>query len=177
MNNIYGTILVYFAGALAVTLPGIGSAKALGRLGKIAAGIIAEDPTLFGKLLILQALPGTQGIYGLLGWFMIMSQSGVLSGNTNITLQQGLMLVMAAIPLAAVGLLSAAHQGWAPREVCAHYEAPGSQRKCDRFCRYGRNVRHPCAACDDSRRAEHQSIMQLHRRSLDEWCIAKETER
>ncbi|NLZ66716.1 MAG: V-type ATP synthase subunit K [Clostridiaceae bacterium] len=113
MNSIYGTILVYFAGALAVTLPGIGSAKALGRLGKIATGIIAEDPTLFGKLLILQALPGTQGIYGLLGWFMIMSQSGVLGGNTNITLQQGLMFVMAALPIALVGLLSAAHQGWA----------------------------------------------------------------
>ncbi len=111
MASIYGPPLVYLAAALAVTLPGYGSAKVLGRLGQVASGIMAEDPSLFGKLLILQALPGTQGIYGLLGWFMIMNQSGAMSGNLNISLQQGLLFLAASLPIALVGLLSAFGQG------------------------------------------------------------------
>ncbi|MGI6157392.1 MAG: permease, partial [Saccharofermentanales bacterium] len=59
----------------------------------------------------LQALPGTQGIYGLLGWFMIMNQSGALNGNTNISLESGMMFLLASLPVAVVGLLSAIHQG------------------------------------------------------------------
>ncbi|HZK41749.1 MAG TPA: permease, partial [Clostridia bacterium] len=77
MASIIGPLLVYLAAALAVILPGYGSAKVVGKLGQIASGIMAEDPGMFGKLLILQALPGTQGIYGLLGWFMIMNHSGM----------------------------------------------------------------------------------------------------
>lgn len=111
MASIYGPPLVYLAGALSVILPGYGSAKVLGRLGQVASGIMAEDPSMFGKLLILQALPGTQGIYGLLGWFMIMNQSGMLAGNLNISLQQGLLFLAASLPIALVGLLSAFGQG------------------------------------------------------------------
>lgn len=111
MVPILGSLLVYLAGALAVILPGYGSAKVVGKLGQIASGIMSEDPSMFGKLLILQALPGTQGIYGLLGWFMIMNHSGMLAGNVNISLQQGFLFLLASLPVAFIGLLSAFHQG------------------------------------------------------------------
>lgn len=111
MTSIIGPILVYLAAALAVILPGYGSAKVVGKLGQIASGIMAEDPTMFGKLLILQALPGTQGIYGLLGWFMIMNHSGMLGGSVALTPQQGLLFLLASLPIAFIGLLSAFHQG------------------------------------------------------------------
>lgn len=61
-----GQFLAILGAALSVILPGIGSSIAVGRAGESAAGVIAEDPDKFGKVLILQALPGTQGIYGLL---------------------------------------------------------------------------------------------------------------
>ena len=111
MVSIIGPLLVYFAATLAVILPGYGSAKVVGKLGQIASGIMSEDPSLFGRLLILQALPGTQGIYGLLGWFMIMNHSGMLSGNVAISTQQGLLFLLASLPVALIGLLSAFHQG------------------------------------------------------------------
>ena len=111
MASIIGPLLVYLAAALAVILPGYGSAKVVGKLGQIASGIMAEDPGTFGKLLILQALPGTQGIYGLLGWFMIMNHSGMLAGSVSISLQQGFLFFLASLPIALIGLLSAFHQG------------------------------------------------------------------
>lgn len=111
MTSIIGPLLVYLAAALAVILPGYGSAKVVGKLGVVATGIMSEDPSMFGKLLILQALPGTQGIYGLLGWFMIMNHSGMLGGSTAITPQQGLLFLLASLPIALIGLLSAFHQG------------------------------------------------------------------
>lgn len=109
--RLIGPILTMLAGALAALLPGIGSAKGVGRVGEVAAGVLTEDPAKFGKLLILQALPGTQGIYGLLSWFMIMIQSKMLTGNTNISWQTGLTFLMAALPVAFVGYFSAIYQG------------------------------------------------------------------
>lgn len=106
-----GPVLTLLGAVLAALLAGIGSAKAVGRAGEAAAGVITEDPEKFGKLLILQALPGTQGIYGLLSWFMIMNSSGMLSGNTAISWQSGLLYFLAAMPMAFVGYFSAIAQG------------------------------------------------------------------
>jgi V/A-type H+-transporting ATPase subunit K len=106
-----GVILTLLAGALAALLPGIGSAKAVGRVGQVAAGVLTEDPSKFGKLLILQALPGTQGIYGLLTWFMVLQQSGLLGGQADLTWQNGLAYFVAILPIAIVGYFSAVYQG------------------------------------------------------------------
>jgi V/A-type H+-transporting ATPase subunit K len=106
-----GTILTLLAGALAALLPGIGSAKAVGKAGEVAAGVLTEDPSKFGKLLILQALPGTQGIYGLLTWFMVMQFSGLFSGSADLSWQTGLSYLMAVLPIAFVGYFSAIYQG------------------------------------------------------------------
>jgi V/A-type H+-transporting ATPase subunit K len=106
-----GPVLTLMAGALAALLPGIGSAKSVGRVGEVATGVLTEDPSKFGKVLILQALPGTQGIYGLLSWFMIMNSSGLLSGSANLSWQTGLAYLMAALPITFVGYFSSIYQG------------------------------------------------------------------
>lgn len=109
--ELLGPGLTLLAGALAALIPGIGSSRSVGRVGEMATGVLTEDPTKFGKLLILQALPGTQGIYGLLTWFMIMLQSGLLAGSTDIAWQTGLAYLMAALPIAIVGYFSSVYQG------------------------------------------------------------------
>ena len=60
-----GTSIAVLGAALAAILSGMGSAKGVGLVGQAGAGVITEDPTKFGKVLILQILPGTQGLYGL----------------------------------------------------------------------------------------------------------------
>lgn len=110
VNNL-GLILTIMGGVLAAGLAGIGSAKGVGLVGEVAAGVLSEDPSKFSKMLILQALPGTQGIYGLLTWFMILLQSGILAGNTEISIGTGLAYFFAAMPIGFVGLFSAIYQG------------------------------------------------------------------
>ena len=61
-----GTSIAVLGAALAAILSGMGSAKGVGLVGQAGAGVITEDPTKFGKVLILQILPGTQGLYGFL---------------------------------------------------------------------------------------------------------------
>ncbi len=67
LNNLLsGEFLALGGAALASLFAGIGSAKGVGIAGEAAAGVVSEDPNKFGQVLLLQALPGTQGIYGLL---------------------------------------------------------------------------------------------------------------
>ncbi|NMA92740.1 MAG: V-type ATP synthase subunit K [Firmicutes bacterium] len=109
-----GSVLALLGVALAVVLPGIGSAFGVGLVGQSAAGVVTEDPDKFGQTLLLQALPGTQGIYGLLTGFIIMLQIGVIGGEmVPLTPEQGQAILMAALPIAIVGLLSAIYQGQA----------------------------------------------------------------
>lgn len=99
-------------GALTALITGIGSAKAVGRVGQVASGVLAEDPSIFGKLIILQALPGTQGIYGLLVWFFVMIFGGFFAGTaSDLTIVQGMLYILACLPMMIVGYLSAIYQG------------------------------------------------------------------
>lgn len=109
MENL-GIVFALFGAALAALLPGMGSAKAVGMGGEAAAGVITEDPSQFGKVLILQLLPGTQGIYGLLIAFITFSQIGVLGGSGEISLIKGLLYFGACMPMAIVGYSSAIKQ-------------------------------------------------------------------
>ncbi len=97
--------------ACAVIFSGMGSAKGVGLVGQASAGVITEDPDKFGQLLVLQALPGTQGIYGFLIGFIVMLQSGILGGSANISLPLGLAIFSACLPVGIVGLVSGIHQG------------------------------------------------------------------
>lgn len=110
--ELLGPVLTVLAASMAALFAGIGSAKGVGLVGEMAAGVLTEDPSKFGKVLILQALPGTQGIYGLLTWFMILFNSGILFGDpSGLTWQRGLSYFMAALPIAFVGWFSAIYQG------------------------------------------------------------------
>ena len=73
-----GQIFAIAGAAMSVALAGVGSAKGVGIAGEAAAGVVAENPDNFGRCLVLQLLPGTQGIYGLLVAFLIMIKVGVL---------------------------------------------------------------------------------------------------
>ena len=105
-----GLVFAMLGAALAAGLSGVGSA--IGVVGRSAAGVTAEDPDKFSKLLVLQLLPGTQGIYGLLIAFMVFLKIGVFNGAgmTDISWQGGLTILFACLPMAIVGLLSALHQ-------------------------------------------------------------------
>lgn len=112
MEITVGQVIALFGAALAVLLPGIGSAKGVGLVGQSAAGVVTEDPDKFGQTLILQALPGTQGIYGLLTGFVMMQKMGIIGGNMiSLTTGQGLLMFAAAMPITFVGLFSAILQG------------------------------------------------------------------
>lgn len=112
MSLTLGQVLALFGAALAVGLPGIGSARGVGIVGESAAGLVTEDPGKFGQALILQALPGTQGIYGFLAGFLTIQKIGLLSGTiVDITPFQGWLIFASCMPIAIVGFLSAIYQG------------------------------------------------------------------
>ena len=106
-----GQILAFTAAALATFIAGAGSAKGVGIAGQTSAGVSTENPEVNSKLMVLQILPGTQGIYGFLIGVIILVNIGALGGDLKaLTLNQGLLYVAAVLPVAIVGYLSAMHQ-------------------------------------------------------------------
>ncbi|MDD3570519.1 MAG: V-type ATP synthase subunit K [Lachnospiraceae bacterium] len=99
-------------GAAMAALAGIGSAIGIGIAGQAASGVVSEDPNKFGQVLVLQALPGTQGIYGLLIAFIILLKVGLLGGGlVDISVSQGAYILAASLPIGLVGIFSAVAQG------------------------------------------------------------------
>jgi V/A-type H+-transporting ATPase subunit K len=110
--DVLGLMLGLLGAALAAGLAGIGSAMGIGIAGDSAAGVMTEDPDKFAKCLALQALPGTQGIYGLLIAFIVLNKLGLLSGQpVNISWSQGMLIFAACLPIGIVGWISAIYQG------------------------------------------------------------------
>ena len=102
---------------LAVCLAGAGSARGTGLAGEAGTGLLCEDPSKFGKVMILQVIPGTQGLYGLVVWFFAIFRMGLLSGSLpDLTITQGLQYFVACLPMALGGMISAIAQG---RVACA----------------------------------------------------------
>lgn len=111
-NTNGGIIFALLGAAFAALFSGIGSARGVGIVGESASGLIAEDPEKFGKSLILQVLPGTQGFYGFITALIILQNIGLFSGSMEkLSLQQGLLYFAAALPIAFVGYSSAIAQG------------------------------------------------------------------
>lgn len=108
-----GSILAFLGVALAGLMAGIGSARGTGMTGEAATGLLCEDPSQFSKCLILQIIPGTQGLYGLVIAFFALVQLGVFTGSdiTAITLAGGFRVLVACLPIAFVGWRSAIYQG------------------------------------------------------------------
>ncbi|MBP7403042.1 MAG: V-type ATP synthase subunit K [Clostridia bacterium] len=126
-----GQVLAFMGASLAAAFGGWGSAKGVGLSGETAAGILSEKPELFGKLLILQALPGTQGIYGLLVWFMVMVKGGFLAGTSGgMSTLVGMQFFMACVPSMVVLYFSAILQGRvAANGMMMVAKQPGEQSK------------------------------------------------
>ena len=104
-------IWAILGGALAIGMGGLGSAIGVGIAGEMAAGVVAEDPDKFGKTLLLQALPGTQGIYGFLAGFWVMLKVNLLGQVLPISTITGLQIFMACVPVMFSGSISAIYQG------------------------------------------------------------------
>ena len=110
MDIQWGLVLAAAGSVISAVMAGIGSALGVGMAGEASAGVVSENPDLSGSCLLLQLLPGTQGIYGLLIAFVIATKAGLLSGGADVSLLQGFNLFLAALPIAIVGLLSAIAQ-------------------------------------------------------------------
>ncbi|MBR0424638.1 MAG: V-type ATP synthase subunit K [Clostridia bacterium] len=107
-----GTILATAGAAIAALFAGFGSAIGVGMAGQAAAGVVSEDPDRFGSCLLMQLLPGTQGIYGMLIAIVIASKAGLMSvGGAAISTELGLRYLIAGLPIAFGGFLSAIYQG------------------------------------------------------------------
>ena len=110
LNTIGGYALGLLGAGLAAFLAGIGSAKGTGIAGEAGAGLVSEDPSKFGKAMILQVIPGTQGLYGFVIWFLAYSKLAAV-GADGVSVAQGLQVLSACLPIAFGGLLSGIAQG------------------------------------------------------------------
>lgn len=107
-----GHALAFIGAAIAVFLAGAGSAKGVGIVGEAAAGLISEDPDKFGKALLLQALPSTQGLYGFITAFVIFLRVGFFANElVPLTTIQGFWFLASGLPIGIVGYYSAIAQG------------------------------------------------------------------
>ncbi len=108
-----GIILAYIGIALMIGLSGVGSAIGVSMGGNATVGALQKNEKAFGSYMLLSAMPGTQGLYGFAGFFIINS-SGILS--ENITVLQGMAILAAGVALGLVALISAMRQG----QICAN---------------------------------------------------------
>ena len=105
-----GMFFALLGAAIATVLAGIGSAKGVGGAAQTAMGVLSEDSSKFGKMLVLTLLPGTQGLYGFIVGFLILVSCGVLGGSIP-TLGQGLAFLGASLAIGFGGMISGFAQG------------------------------------------------------------------
>ncbi|MCD7881310.1 MAG: V-type ATP synthase subunit K [Clostridiales bacterium] len=112
LETIGGLPFALLGAGLAAALSGIGSAKGTGMAGEAGTGLLSEDPSKFGKVMILQVIPGTQGLYGLVVWFFAIFSMGLMDGSAmNMDVATGMQYFVACLPMALGGLFSAIAQG------------------------------------------------------------------
>jgi V/A-type H+-transporting ATPase subunit K len=113
----YGMILALLGAGLSALLPGIGSALGIGIAGRTATGVLSEKPERYRQMLIMVALPGTQGLYGFLAALFVMLKLNFFGGSGVLVLSPslGLQVAITCLPVTFAGLISAVLQG----RVCA----------------------------------------------------------
>jgi V/A-type H+-transporting ATPase subunit K len=113
----YGLTLALTGAGMAALLAGIGSAIGIGISGRSATGVLSEKPERYGQMFIMVVLPGTQGFYGFLAAFIVMLKLNFFGGTgvAELTFMLGLEVLIACLPVAFAGLVSAIYQG----RVCA----------------------------------------------------------
>lgn len=114
-----GVALAVIGAGLAMGVAAISSGFGVGLSGIAGAGVVAEDPKKFGQMLVLQALPQTQGIYGFLCAVLILIGCGLLGGEKidlpketgYAALAGGICVALSSITAVAQGAISAAAMG------------------------------------------------------------------
>lgn len=106
-----GIVYAIIGAAFAAALGGAGSSIGIGNAGAKGAGVLAEKPELFGKILIMTALPGSQGVYGLLIAIITLLNAGVFGGDVVLSVEAGKQLMWAGILMGGAGLFSGWFQG------------------------------------------------------------------
>jgi len=110
-ENNQNKTMVILGCALAIGIAGIGSAIGLALAGSSAVAVTAEKPELFSKCLILQVLPMTQSVYGLLTAILLMMGAGLLGGGSaTVTSLMGVGAVWIGLAVGLTGT-SAINQG------------------------------------------------------------------
>jgi V/A-type H+-transporting ATPase subunit K len=79
--------------------------------GNAVVGAMKKNPDAFGTYLLLSALPASQGLYGLVGFFMLQGQL-----TADITPLAAYAILMLGIMMAVSGIYSSIRQA----EVCAN---------------------------------------------------------
>ena len=103
------TILGYLGLGLVLALAGIGSSIGTTIAGNAAEGALKKKPEGSGNYMVLSALPATQGIYGFVAFFMMLSK---MKSDPSM----GLVIFGVGLSVGLVCMLSAIRQG----QVCAN---------------------------------------------------------
>ncbi len=106
-------VLAWIGLGLMVGLAGCGSAIGVVIGGNATIGALKKKDDAFGNYMLLSALPGTQGLYGFAGFFIINSKGIVVTG---MDMGAAISILAAGFALGLVALISAIKQG----EVCAN---------------------------------------------------------
>ena len=104
-------LLAYIGIAIMIVLSGVGSTYGVTISGNAAVGALKKNPTGMGSYIVLSALPGTQGLYGFVGFFLMQDKL-----VENITPLAAAAIFGAGLIMGVAGLLSAIRQG----QVCAN---------------------------------------------------------
>ena len=111
---VLATILGYLGLGLVLALAGIGSSIGTSTAGNAAEGGLKKRPEASGNFMVLSALPATQGIYGFVAFFMLLSKMQVAVTTQNPT--QGFIIFGVGLSVGLACMISAIRQG----QVCAN---------------------------------------------------------
>ena len=103
-------VMAYIGVALMVGLAGIASAVGTSICGQASVGAMKKNSNAFGSYMILSALPGSQGLYGFVCFFMVQD---FLTAPTPL---QGAAILGAGILVGIANLAAAIYQA----KVCAN---------------------------------------------------------
>jgi V/A-type H+/Na+-transporting ATPase subunit K len=114
--DLLGLSLAILGAAIACLLAGIGSCIGVSMVGQAGAGLLTEKPNSFGIVTVIEALPGSQGIYGMVIAFLFLTFFKIgTPEQLPIDFATGLSVLFACLPVAFTCLFSAPYQG----KVCA----------------------------------------------------------
>jgi V/A-type H+-transporting ATPase subunit K len=107
----WGLVITLVGAALATILPCIGSILGVGMVGQAGAGLLTEKPALAGKVITLNVLPGSQGLYGMvISLLFVFNYADLLNGKVQLVATQGWALFGAFLPVMIACLISAIYQ-------------------------------------------------------------------